>query len=87
MWPISKPAFSAVSVFCFGFLTTKHVGSPLPDQGLDPVWEGEVLTTGLPGMSVNKFLSVHYCWAEVQGYTADIQSFLILLDWNIMLTD
>ena len=87
MWPISKPAFSAVSVFCFGFLTTKHVGSSFPDQGLDPVWEGEVLTTGLPGMSVNKFLSVHYCWAEVQGCTAGIQSFLILLDCNVMLTD
>ena len=36
------------------FLATRHVGSSLPNQGLNPqllIFEGKVLTTGPPGKS------------------------------------
>ena len=69
MWPISKPAFSAVSVFCFGFLTV--ILAPLPGmEPVPPALEGELLT-GPPGKSPR--LIVFYCpwdW-EAKGIFAD----------------
>ena len=46
--------YSTASSLCFGFLTRKHVGSWLPNQGTNPhtlALEGEVVTTELPGKS------------------------------------
>ena len=55
MWTILKVfiCYYIASVLCFGFLATRHMGSQLPDQGLNPptALEGEVLTTGSPGKS------------------------------------
>ena len=47
--------YRIASTLCFGFLAARHVGSQLPDQGLNPhtlVLEGEVLTAGPPGKSL-----------------------------------
>ena len=46
--------YSIASVSCFGFSAIRHVGSWLPDQGLNPHPlhnKCGVLTTGLPGKS------------------------------------
>ena len=46
--------YNIASVFCFGFLAVRHVGSYLPNQGLNtpPPLEGKVSTTALPGKSL-----------------------------------
>jgi len=46
--------YNIASVSCFRFLATRHVGSLLLDQGLNPhslYWKAK-LTTGLPGRSL-----------------------------------
>ena len=64
MWTIFKVFIEFVTILllfflCFVFLVWRHVGSFLPDQGLNPhlpALEGEVLTTGPPGKSLLGFL-------------------------------
>ena len=55
MWNILKVFIEFITtlllfyVFFFFFLAIRHVGSELPDQGSNSVFEGGVLTTGLLG--------------------------------------
>ena len=47
--------YDIAPLLCFGFFVARHVGSYLPSQGsnLHPFHWKAVLTTGLPGKSVN----------------------------------
>ena len=52
MWNILKVFIEFITtllLFYVFFLAIWHVGSELPDQGSNPVFEGGVLTTGLLG--------------------------------------
>ena len=47
--------YNIVSILCFGFLASRHMGSYLSDQGIEPTplaLEGEVLTSEPPGKSL-----------------------------------
>ena len=58
IWP------KAQVFFFIALATLQHVGSQLPNQGLNPCpldWKLRVLTTGLPGKSPRSFiLIIHY---------------------------
>ena len=53
--------FNIASILCFVFLALEHLGSWLPDQGLNPdllALEGEVVVTKLPGKSLKSHLDI-----------------------------
>ena len=60
MWTIFEVlivCYNIALVLCFGVLASRHVGS-YPQPGFKPAppaLEGKVLTTGLPGKSLNLY--------------------------------
>ena len=64
-WLGSSFFFMSLSLSFFFSLALWHVGFLFPDQGSNPCllqWRDEVLTTGLPGKSLFKFLFWNTVW-------------------------